>query len=87
MIPIMDGTLFEMPAIELTPAQENWGLIGHAPVIRRLRKQLANPQKGGAIGHAYLFTGMSGGRAADYGITFCPSLELYCSNNAGYSVR
>lgn len=60
MIFIMDGTLFEMPAIELTPAQENWGLFGHNAVVRMLRKQLANPQKGSGVGHAYLFTGMSG---------------------------
>ncbi len=75
MIPIMDGTLFEMPAIELTPAQENWGLIGHATAIRMLRKQLANPQKGSGIGHAYLFTGMSGVGRRTLALRFAQALN------------
>lgn len=67
--------LFELPEAQLTPAQENWGMVGHGMVVKMLRRQLANPQNGGGVGHAYLFTGMSGVGRRTLALRFAQALN------------
>jgi len=83
MIMTMDGVLFDLPVIELTPAQENWGMLGHNNIVGMLRRQLTNPQNSGGVGHAYLFTGMSGVGRRSLALRFAQALNCTAPLMAG----